>query len=74
MAEQRAQAYWNTETGTVWIETAEDPAYRLAESVGTALAAYDTVAASGWSRSGNWMIRPGIQHQRVLDVHRTALR
>ena len=62
-------AYWNLDSGAVWVEYAlTDSSRPVAGGVTNELAAYDALAAAGFSRRMNWGIVPGNPRRRFLSV------
>lgn len=66
-------ARWNRVSGQVWVEPASGgDAVVVATGVTDELTAYDVLARAGFSRAGNWLITPGVAHQRSLGVTPSA--
>lgn len=62
-------AYWNLDSGAVWVEcAAADSSHLVAGGIDDELAAYDALAVAGFSRRTNWGIVPGNPRRRFLPV------
>lgn len=63
------EAFWNTATGALWVQSADGEISPLGVSVTDELSAYDALTTTGYVRISNFLIVPGVPHVRSLEVH-----
>lgn len=69
ISEVSLEAFWNTITGALWVQSAEGEISSLGDSVSGELSAYDALATAGYARVSNFLIVAGAPHVRSLEVH-----